>query len=119
MSSCVRREEGRRNKEKEGREEGSEMTWRERSKKNTQEGGEQTYSCKCLGEILLTFRSFEAFPANSSISAAMYSITAATYTGAAVKTKRKKTFECNGKMRAVHFYSLTAFSRKGQFCLLF
>ena len=34
-------------------------------------------NCKCLGVILLTLKSFEAFPANSSTSAVKYSRIAA------------------------------------------
>ncbi len=35
---------------------------------------------KCLGEILLTLKSLEAFPANSNTSAVKYSKIAAVYT---------------------------------------
>ena len=43
-------------------------------------------NCKCLGVILLTFKSLEAFPANSRISAVKYSKIAAVYTAAVAPT---------------------------------
>merc|ERR1719206_453520 len=39
-------------------------------------------SCRCLGVILFTFRSFLAFPANLSTSAVRYSKIAELYTAA-------------------------------------
>ena len=42
--------------------------------------------CKCLGVILLTLKSFEAFPANSKTSAVRYSSMAAQYTAAVAPT---------------------------------
>ena len=39
-------------------------------------------NCKCLGVILLTFKSLEAFPASSKTSAVRYSKIAAAYTAA-------------------------------------
>ena len=41
---------------------------------------------KCLGVILLTLKSFEAFPANSNTSAVKYSKIAAVYTAAVAPT---------------------------------
>jgi hypothetical protein len=41
---------------------------------------------KCLGVILLTLKSFEAFPANSKTSAVRYSRMAAVYTAAVAPT---------------------------------
>ena len=43
-------------------------------------------NCKCLGVILLTFKSLEAFPANSNTSAVKYSNIAALYTAAVAPT---------------------------------
>jgi len=43
-------------------------------------------SCKCLGVILLTLKSLEAFPASSSTSAVRYSRIAALYTAAVAPT---------------------------------
>lgn len=44
-------------------------------------------SCRCLGVIRLTFRSLDAFPANSSTSAVRYSKIAALYTAAVAPTR--------------------------------
>ena len=41
---------------------------------------------KCLGAILLTLKSFEAFPANSKTSAVKYSKIAAVYTAEVAPT---------------------------------
>ena len=43
-------------------------------------------SYKCLGVILLTLKSFDAFPANSNTSAVRYSKIAALYTAAVAPT---------------------------------
>mmetsp|Transcript_30745 Transcript_30745/g.60549 ORF Transcript_30745/g.60549 Transcript_30745/m.60549 type:complete len:240 (+) Transcript_30745:1179-1898(+) len=43
-------------------------------------------SCRCLGVILFTLRSLEAFPANSRTSAVRYSRMAAAYTAAVAPT---------------------------------
>ena len=43
-------------------------------------------NCKCLGEIRFTFKSLEAFPANSRTSAVKYSNIAALYTAAVAPT---------------------------------
>ena len=45
-----------------------------------------TANCKCLGVILLTFSSLEAFPANSKTSAVKYSKIAAVKTAAVTPT---------------------------------
>lgn len=44
-------------------------------------------NCKCLGVIRFTFKSFDAFPANSSTSAVRYSKIAALYTAAVAPTR--------------------------------
>ena len=46
-----------------------------------------TANCKCLGVILLTFKSFEALPASSKTSAVKYSNIAAVYTAAVTPTR--------------------------------
>ena len=53
-----------------------------------------TANCKCLGVILFTFNSLQAFPANSKTSADKYSKIAAVYTAAVTPTLSLELILC-------------------------
>ena len=58
-------------------------------------------SCKCLGVILLTFKSFDALPASSRTSAVKYSRIAALYTAEVAPTLLLALTQCMQQMLMV------------------